>query len=113
MSSINTTIRYRRATDQTQMMAVFLIAMSLIVPLPASSLMTKLENALDAVAASDPATARSCLTAFIIECQSQCGTQLTHEQSARLINSANQIKSDLACSEVCWAIGPLVPRATN
>ena len=80
---------------RTTMLSVLLIAVSLIVPLPATSLMTKLQDALDAVEASDTATARSCLTAFIIECQFQSGRKLTREQSTRLINSANQIKSDL------------------
>lgn len=95
MRTVTTIVLNRRPTEQTRMMSIFLIAVSLIVPLPASSLMTKLQNALDAVEASDTATARSCLTAFIIECQAQSGTKLTHEQSTRLINSANQIKSDL------------------
>ena len=95
MRTINTFVLNRRSTEQTRMMSIFLIAASLIVPLPAISLMTKLQNALDAIEASDTATARYCLTAFIIECQSQSGTKLTREQSTRLINSANQIKSDL------------------
>ena len=97
MKSINTIIRNRCSFEQRQMMTVFLIAVSLIVPLPAISLMTKLRNALYAVEASDTAMACSWLTAFIYECQVQSGTKLTPEQSAQLINSANQIKSDLGC----------------
>src|SRR5262245_12611424 len=95
MRTVTTIVQNRRSTEQTRMMSIFLIAVSLIVPLPAISLMTKLQNALDAIEASDMATARAWLTAFIIECQAQSGTKLTREQSTRLITSANQIKSDL------------------
>lgn len=95
MRTLTTLVLNRRSTEQTRTMSVFLIAVSLVVPLPAIRLMTTLLNALDAIEASDTATARACLTAFIIECQAQSGTKLTHEQSTRLINSANQIKSDL------------------
>ena len=95
MRTLTTIVLNRRSTEQTRMMSLFLITVSLIVPLPAISLMTKLQDALDAVEVADTATARSCLTAFIIECQFQSGRKLTREQSTRLINSANQIKSDL------------------
>ncbi|HTG95433.1 MAG TPA: hypothetical protein VL866_22735 [Pyrinomonadaceae bacterium] len=62
-----------------------------------NSLKTKLQNALDAIEASDTATACSCLTAFINECRAQSGKKLTTDQATQLINSANQIKSDLGC----------------
>ena len=62
-----------------------------------NSLIRKLQNAIDAINASDTATACSCLTAFINECQAQSGKKLTPAQSAQLINSANQIKTHLGC----------------
>lgn len=43
------------------------------------------------------ATACSCLTAFTNECHALSGKILTPAQSTQLINSANQIKSDLGC----------------
>jgi len=63
----------------------------------ANSLMRKLQNSLDAVNASDTATACSLLTAFINECQAQSGKKLTPEQSTQLITAANHIKTDLGC----------------
>ncbi len=66
-------------------------------PGTANSLITKLQNVLDAMDASDTALACSSLTAFINECQAQSGKKLTPDQSAQLINSANQIKTDLGC----------------
>jgi hypothetical protein len=63
----------------------------------ANSLMRKLQNALDAVNASDTATACNLLTAFINECQAQSGKKLTPEQSTQLITAANHIKTDLGC----------------
>jgi hypothetical protein len=63
----------------------------------ANSLVRKLQNALDAVNASDTATACSSLTAFIKECQAQSGKKLTPEQSTQLITAANHIKTDLGC----------------
>ena len=62
-----------------------------------NSLIRKLQNAIDAINASDTATACSCLTAFINECQAQSGKKLTPAQSTQLINSVNQIKSALGC----------------
>ena len=63
----------------------------------ANSLIRKLQNALDAINASDTATACSSLTAFINECRAQSGKKLTPDQSTQLINSANQIKTGLGC----------------
>jgi hypothetical protein len=63
----------------------------------ANSLIRKLQNAIDAINASDPATACSLLTAFINECQAQSGKKLTPPQSAQLINSATQIKTSIGC----------------
>ena len=62
-----------------------------------NSLIRKLQNASDAINASDTATACSSLTAFINECQAQSGKKLTPAQSTQLINFANQIKSNLSC----------------
>ena len=62
-----------------------------------NSLIRKLQNAIDAINASDTATACTCLTAFINECQAQSGKKLTPAQSTQLINSVNQIKSALGC----------------
>jgi hypothetical protein len=66
-------------------------------PGTSNSLIRKLQNAIDAVNASDTATACSSLTAFINECRAQSGKKLTPAQSTQLINSANQIKSALGC----------------
>ena len=63
----------------------------------ANSLITKLQDALAANAASDIATACDSLTAFINECRAQSGKKLTADQATQLINSANQIKTGLGC----------------
>jgi hypothetical protein len=63
----------------------------------ANSLITKLQDALAAIAASDTAMACDSLTAFINECQAQSGKKLTADQANQLINSANQIKTNLGC----------------
>ena len=63
----------------------------------ASSLISKLQQALDAIEASDTATACSLLTDFTNQCAAQSGKKLTTDQATQLINSANQIKSDLGC----------------
>ncbi len=62
-----------------------------------NSLIVKLQAALAAFEASDTATACNLLSAFVNECQAQSGKKLTPDQSAQLINSANQIKTDLGC----------------
>ena len=63
----------------------------------ANSLIRKLQNAIDALNASDMATGCSLLTSFINECQAQSGKKLTPTQSTQLINSANQIKTSIGC----------------
>ena len=63
----------------------------------ANSLISKLQNALDAIEASDTATACSSLSAFINVCTAQSGKKLPTDQATQLINSANEIKSDLGC----------------
>jgi len=63
----------------------------------ANSLIRKLQNAIDALNASDMATGCSLLTSFINECQAQSGKKLTPAQSTQLINSANQIKTSIGC----------------
>ncbi len=63
----------------------------------ANSLIRKLQNAIDAINASDTATACSSLAAFINECRAQSGKKLTPDQSTQLINSANHIKTNLGC----------------
>ena len=63
----------------------------------ANSLITKLQDALAAIGASDTATACDSVTAFINECQAQSGKKLTADQANHLINSATQIKTDLGC----------------
>jgi len=68
-----------------------------LLPGTANSLVTKLQTALDAIDASDTATACSSLTAFINECQAQSGKKLTPDQSTQLINSANHTKTSLGC----------------
>jgi len=66
-------------------------------PGTSNSLIRKLQNAIDAINASDTATACSSLTAFVNECQAQSGKKLTPAQSTQLINLANQIKFNLGC----------------
>ena len=62
-----------------------------------NSLITKLQDALAAIGASDAATACDALTTFISECQAQAGKKLTAEQADQLISSATQIKTNLGC----------------
>lgn len=62
-----------------------------------NSLITKLQDALAAIGASDVATACDALTTFISECQAQAGKKLTAEQADQLISSATQIKTNLGC----------------
>ncbi len=62
-----------------------------------NSLITKLQNVLDAIEASDTAAACSSLTAFANVCGAQSGKKLTADQTTQLTNSVNQIKSDLGC----------------
>jgi hypothetical protein len=62
-----------------------------------NSLITKLQDALAAIDASDTATACLSLTAFINASQAQSGKKLTADQANQLINSATQIKTTLGC----------------
>jgi hypothetical protein len=66
-------------------------------PGTANSLITKLQGALTAIDSGDMATACTLLTDFTNECSAQSGKRLTTDQATQLINSANQIKSDLGC----------------
>jgi hypothetical protein len=56
-----------------------------------------LQRTLAAMGVTGTATACESLTAFINECQAQSGKKLTADQASQLINSANQIKTDLGC----------------
>ena len=62
-----------------------------------NSLITKLQDALAAISAGSTGTACDSLTAFVNECQAQSGKKLTADQASQLINSANQVKTDLGC----------------
>lgn len=62
-----------------------------------NSLITKLQDALAAVNASNTAAACVALTSFINASQAQSGKKLTAEQSRQLVDSATQVKSDLGC----------------
>lgn len=62
-----------------------------------NSLITKLQDALAAVNASDIATACASLTAFINASQAQSGKKLTAAQVKQLVDSATQVKADLGC----------------
>ena len=66
-------------------------------PGTASSLITKLQNALTAIDAGDTATACDSLTSFINQCRAQSGKKLTTDQANQLITAATQIKTDLGC----------------
>jgi hypothetical protein len=62
-----------------------------------TSLISKVQDALAAVNASDTATACASLTAFINASQAQSGKKLTAAQVGQLISAASQIKTDLGC----------------
>jgi hypothetical protein len=62
-----------------------------------NSLLSKLQDALTALNASDTATACSSLTAFSNASQAQSGKKLTADQVKQLVNSATQIKAGLGC----------------
>ena len=62
-----------------------------------ASLLSKLQDALAALNASDTATACDSLTAFINASQAQSGKKLTAAQVKQLVDAATQIKSDLGC----------------
>lgn len=68
-----------------------------LAPVLEKDLVSKLQDALAAVNASDTATACSSLTSFINKVQSQSNRKITPEQKSQLINSANQIKATLGC----------------
>ena len=94
------TFQVPRAPGNTQDQLNDLIALVRSFNLPAgtaNSLIRKLQNAIDAINASDTAATCSSLTAFINECRAQSGKKLTPEQSNQLITAANHIKTDLGC----------------
>lgn len=62
-----------------------------------TSLLTKLQDALAAISASDTATACDALTAFINASQAQTDKKLTPDQVNQLVSAATQLKSDLGC----------------
>jgi hypothetical protein len=62
-----------------------------------NSLITKLQDALAAVNASNTAAACVALTSFINASLAQSGKKLTAAQSKQLVDSATQVKSDLGC----------------
>ena len=62
-----------------------------------SSLIAKLEEALDAINVPDIAAACGSLTAVTNETQAQSGKKLTVGQANQIINSANQIRASLGC----------------
>jgi hypothetical protein len=62
-----------------------------------ASLISKLQDALAAVNASDTASACDSLTAFINASQAQLGKKLTANQVKQLVDSATQVQTDLGC----------------
>lgn len=62
-----------------------------------NSLTSKLQNALEAIAASDTARACEYLTAFVNECAAQSGKKLTANQSSQLVTAVNAIKNSFGC----------------
>jgi len=62
-----------------------------------SALVTKLQDALAAVNSGNTATACSSMTSFISKVQSQSEKKLPAEEKSELVNSANQIKTNLGC----------------
>jgi hypothetical protein len=68
-----------------------------LLPSLEATLVSKLQDALAAVNASNTPTACASLTSFISKVQSQSDKKIDPEQKSELINSANQIKSHLGC----------------
>ena len=68
-----------------------------LLPALESTLISKLQEALAAVNASNTATACSSLTSFISKVQSQSDKKIPAEEKSQLINSATQIKTHLGC----------------
>jgi len=62
-----------------------------------ASLLSKLQDALAAINASDTAIACDSLTAFINASQAQSGKKLTANQVAQVVDAATQVKTDLGC----------------
>ena len=62
-----------------------------------ASLMSKLQDALNAINSADTATACDSLTAFINASQAQSGKKLTADQVKQLVDAAAEIKSDVGC----------------
>lgn len=62
-----------------------------------SSLVTKLQDALAAVNASNTAAACTSMTSFISKVQSQSDKKIDADEKSQLITSANQIKTHLGC----------------
>jgi Tol biopolymer transport system component len=62
-----------------------------------ASLISKVQDAIAAVNASNTATACDSLTAFINATQAQSGKKLTADQAKQLVDAATLIKSDLGC----------------
>ena len=63
----------------------------------ASTLITKLQDALTAIEVGDTAIACDSLTSFINQCRAQSGKKLTADQATQLINTATEITTDLGC----------------
>ena len=68
-----------------------------LLPALESTLISKLQDAVAAVNASNTATACSSLTSFISKVQSQSDKKIPAEEKSQLINSATQIKTHLGC----------------
>ena len=62
-----------------------------------ASLISKLQDAIAAVNASDTTSACDSLTAFINASQAQSGKKITADQVNQLVAAATQIKTDLGC----------------
>lgn len=81
-----------QVTDLTSVVASFNLADG-----TANSLNTKLQDALNALTASDTATACLSLTSFINAARAQSGKKLTPAQANQLINYATTIKVNIGC----------------
>jgi len=62
-----------------------------------NSLVTKLENALAALAVGDTETACGLVGAFVNETQAQDGKKLTAEQAGEMIDGAEAIRAAIGC----------------
>lgn len=96
MTRIHSIFRTHHALNRTCVVTVLLMALALV-GINARPTLVTARTTSDHSAVADTATVCDCLTAFINKCEAQSGKKLTVEQTNQLINSANQIRTELGC----------------